>query len=78
MDSGLRRGDRVRRNDGRHGVLERVYVDSVAMVYWEDQGSPSYERATQLFKVKPVSERRAPVQRESKASERESEDEWSN
>ena len=48
-----RLGDRVRDRNGRHGAVEGIFAGTVALVFWEDQGPPSYEALADLSKVMP-------------------------
>jgi hypothetical protein len=53
LPSTLRVGDRVRHRNGRHGGLDGIFADTVALVFWEDQGPPSYESLDDLSKLTP-------------------------
>jgi len=50
MADDLRPADRVRREDGRTGVLIGVFAEAVAWVSWDDH-RPGYESITSLTKV---------------------------
>jgi hypothetical protein len=53
LPSSWRLGDRVRYRNGRHGAVEGIFAGSVALVFWDDQGPPSYEALKDLSKVMP-------------------------
>ena len=50
MTDKLRQGDRVRREDGRTGVLNGIFAEVVAWVSW-DSDRPGYENIEKLSKV---------------------------
>ena len=47
MADNLRPADRVRREDGRTGVLNGVFAEAVAWVSWDDD-RPGYESIASL------------------------------
>ena len=53
LPSSWRLSDRVRDRNGRQGAVEGIFAGTVALVFWEDQGPPSYEALRDLSKVMP-------------------------
>jgi hypothetical protein len=51
--SSWRLSDRVRDRNGRQGAVEGIFAATVALVFWDDQGPPSYEALRDLSKVMP-------------------------
>ena len=60
MADALRPADRVRREDGRTGVLNDVFAEAVAWVSWDDD-RPGYESIENLSKVERAAKREIPL-----------------
>ena len=69
MTDKLRQGDRVRSEDGRTGILNGIFAEVVAWVFW-DHDQPGYENIEKLSKVARATERQTPSKPASQPSKK--------